>query len=141
MDVRPDDPQGPGVARPAPGALEAVLALILRSGVATATALLALGTLVSFARHPDYRTSTEVLRSLLDPEVPRVPSALLATLPQIRGQAFVLLGLIFLIATPIVRVAATAALLARRGERRLARFGVAVLLLLLASFALGQVAH
>jgi uncharacterized membrane protein len=115
-----------------------VVAVLLRSGVGVATTLIVLGMAISFARHPDYRTSTRALGVLLDPATSRAPGALLATLPSLRGQPFVLLGLILLVATPIVRVAVTSATLARLGERRLAVIGLAVLLLLLASFALGS---
>lgn len=139
MGVRPDDSQGTGVAVPRQtGALEAVVAVLLRSGVGLATALIVVGSAVSFARHPDYRTSTTALGALLDPATLRAPGALLASLPSLRGQPLVLLGIILLVATPIVRVAVTSAMLARLGERRLAVVGLGVLVLLLASFALGS---
>ncbi|MGC4115818.1 MAG: DUF1634 domain-containing protein [Myxococcales bacterium] len=121
----------------ATGALETVIAVLLRSGVFFATTFIVLGMALSFARHPDYRTSERALATLLDPATSRAPGALLATLPQLRGQPFVLLGLILLVATPILRVAVTSATLAKLGERRLALIGLGVLLLLLASFALG----
>ena len=123
---------------PAVGALEAVVATVLRWGVAAATTLIALGTALSFARHPEYRTSARALQALLDPATSRAPGALLSTLPQLRGQPFVLLGIILLVATPIVRVAAVSGMLARLGEKKLALFGLAVLALLLASFFLGK---
>ena len=125
MDVRSDDPQGLRVeAQPAP--IQPLAAHILRGGVLAASVLLLVGTAITFARHPDYRSSAEALRVLL------------AGLPHLRGQGFVLAGLILLIATPIVRVAVTATLLWNQGERRLAGFGAGVLVLLLVSLALGH---
>jgi uncharacterized membrane protein len=140
LDVRPDDPQGLRVEAPQAVAapIEPVVALVLRCGVFAATVLVVVGTAITFARHPDYRSSAEALRALLAPDTPRSPTALLASLSHLRGQGFVLAGLILLIATPIVRVAVTAVLLARRRERTLGAFGVGVLILLLASFAIGH---
>ncbi len=143
MGVGADGPQGSGVAAadagvPAAGALEAIVALLLRSGVGLATAFIVLGTALTFSRHPDYRSSTRALDALLDPATSRAPGALLSALPELRGQPFVLLGIVLLVATPILRVAVTSATLARLGERRLAAIGLAVLVLLLASFALGR---
>jgi uncharacterized membrane protein len=137
LDVRSDDPQGLRVeAQPAP--IQPLAAHILRGGVLAASVLLLVGTAITFARHPDYRSSAEALRVLLAADTPRSPAALLAGLPHLRGQGFVLAGLILLIATPIVRVAVTATLLWNQGERRLAGFGAGVLVLLLVSLALGH---
>jgi uncharacterized membrane protein len=113
------------------------VALVLRAGVVAATVLVVLGTAITFLRHPDYRSSAQALTALLAPDAPRSPAALFLAL---RGQAFVLAGLVLLIATPIVRVGVTAALLWRRGERRLGLFGLGVLALLLASLAIGRTA-
>jgi uncharacterized membrane protein len=114
------------------------VALVLRSGVALATSLVLVGTIITFARHPEYRSSADALRALLSPDASRAPGDLLAGLLHLGGPGFVLAGLVLLIATPIVRVAVTAALLLRGGERRLGAFGVVVLVLLLVSFALGR---
>ena len=138
MDVRPDDSQGSGLAARPELQLEPIVSLILRSGVAAATVLMLMGTLITFARHPDYRSSPDALKALLAPESLRSPDVLLASLPEFRGQAFVLVGLLILIATPMVRVAVTASLLWNHGERRLGLFGAGVLLLLLVSFGLGH---
>ena len=140
MDGHPDDSQGLRLnARPA-GRLESVVAQILRAGVAAATLCILVGTAITFARHPDYRSSPQALTQLLEPGAPRSAEALLATLPQLGGQAFVLIGLILLIATPIVRVGASAVLLLMGGERKLGLFGLGVLLVLVASLAIGRAA-
>ena len=139
MDVRPDDSQGLGLeARPAE--LETLVSRVLRSGVAVATLLICVGVALTFALHPDYRSSAEPLKVLLAADSARPAVSELAALPEMRGQAFVLVGLMVLVATPIVRVAVTAAWFFRRGERKLAGFGLAVLVLLAVSVVLG-VAH
>jgi len=108
--------------------------------VLAAMALVLLGLGLTFLRHPEYRSSPGALDALLSADAPRSAMALLAALPSFRGEPFVLVGLMLLVATPIVRVAVTAALLWRRGERTLAQFGGAVLVLLLISFAVGSAA-
>ena len=153
MDVPPDDAQGSLVEIPRPVqddevqqdeqpatalALEPIIASVLRAGVIAAMALIVFGGLITFVRHPEYRNSREALEVLLAPETTRSPGVVLGTLASLRGEPLILVGLMFLVATPIARVAVTAALLARRGERTLGRFGLAVLALLLISFALGS---
>lgn len=137
MDLGADDSQGALLVVQPPRQLETLVSRLLRSGVAVATLLICAGTAITFARHPDYRSSAEPLKVLLAPGATRPAASLLASLPELRGQAFILAGLIVLVATPIARVALTSAFFFRRGERRLAGFGLAVLLLLAVSFALG----
>jgi len=120
------------------GAIEQAVSRLLRAGVALSAVLVTLGMAITFIRHPEYRTSAEALAPLLAAGTERSPEVLLGNLPALRGQSFVLLGLLVLVATPIVRVAMLGVLFARRGERWLALSGLGVLILLLASFVLGH---
>ncbi|MBI5547093.1 MAG: DUF1634 domain-containing protein [Deltaproteobacteria bacterium] len=117
------------------------MALVLRTGVAASSTLILIGLAITFLRHPEYRTSTDALAALLAPGASRAPFALLGGLSSLRGQGFVLAGIILLVATPIVRVATTSAILARQGARRLALFGLGSLLLLIVSALVSGPAH
>jgi uncharacterized membrane protein len=68
------------------------------------------------------------------------PAWLLADLAAGGGTGLIVLGLFVLIATPVLRVAASAGLFARQGDRLYAVITTVVLALLLGSFLLGTAA-
>jgi uncharacterized membrane protein len=96
--VRSDDPMGRA---------EILLGSLLRGGVLICVALILLGLAVTLIRHPDYATDRGMLERLTTPGAafPHTPSAVASELGQFRGRAIITLGLLVLIATPVVRVA------------------------------------
>lgn len=128
----------PGVAG-VPGA-ELSISVLLRGGVTVSLVLLVLGTLVSLAHHPSYLHSAAAYRRLTSPDVvqPQTIAAVLEGLRDFRGQAIVMLGILTLVATPILRVALSIVLFASLGDRRFVAITTVVLALLLFSFALGK---
>ncbi len=86
--------------------VELAISILLRVGVATSLILIVVGTIVSFLRHPEYVNLSAELANLVQPG--RAPlrslSEVAAGLRDLRGEAIVALGLLVLIATPMMRV-------------------------------------
>ena len=119
--------------------LEELISALLRGGIATSLILIVAGTCVSFARHPDYARSAEALARLTRPGMaPRDLGEVIAGLAALRGQALVMLGMLILMATPVVRVGVSLFVFARRRDRAFTLLTAAVMLLLLLSLALGR---
>jgi uncharacterized membrane protein len=114
---------------------------LLRVGVTTSLVLIVIGTLVSFVRHPADLNSPDELASLVRPgaALPHSLSDVMMGLRELRGQAVVSLGLLVLIATPMMRVAVSILAFLREGDRLYTLITLAVLCLLLLSLALGAV--
>jgi uncharacterized membrane protein len=119
--------------------VEILISNLLRIGVITSLTIVILGTAFSFVHHPDYVWSSTSLHPLMTPET--VPH----TLPQVidgvrhgRGQAVVLVGLLLLIATPVVRVAVSILAFVYQQDRTFTLITMLVLALLLLSFVLGK---
>ena len=91
------------------------------------------------ASHAEYVSSKEALRQLIDPDRQQLDSraGVWRGMLQMRGQAIVMLGLLLLIATPVMRVAASIFIFARERDRLYIAITTLVLLLLLTSFFLG----
>lgn len=127
---------------PALPTTELLISNLLRVGVASSLALVVLGTLVMFTKHPDWVTSQEELRQLtLEPQVPRRFADVLEGLGEVRGRALTMVGLLLLMALPVARVALSLVLFAQRKDRAYVAITAIVLALLVVSFALGRVAH
>jgi len=119
--------------------LEALIGTLLRTGVTVSVILIVGGTIVSFVHHPDYATSTTALSRLTRPGMaPRNMGDVLAGLAALRGQAWVMLGILVLMGTPILRVAISFLAFARVRDRPFTLLTAAVLALLLLSVALGR---
>jgi uncharacterized membrane protein len=121
--------------------LELLISRLLRAGVITSVALIVIGTIITFAQHPDYVSSSAVLDCSVGPGAPfpHEFDALLASLRQLRGEAIVTLGLLILMATPVMRVAVSALAFIQHRDRTYALITAAVLCLLLLSLVLGRV--
>jgi uncharacterized membrane protein len=109
--------------------LQYVLGALLRYGVVISALVVLCGAAVYLARHglrqPDYRTfhgEPEPLRSL---------SGIAKEAAALKGRAIIQLGLLLLIATPIIRVAFSAYAFAREGDRKYVVITLLVLGLLL----------
>jgi uncharacterized membrane protein len=111
--------------------VEARVARILALGTRIAVALLAAGSFLLVAGGT----------SPLEPAWPPLdPASLPADLLALRPTAFLWLGLVATIATPLLRVAASTWGFGRAGERRLAALGIAVLVVIALAVVAGSLA-
>ncbi|MBI1827412.1 MAG: DUF1634 domain-containing protein [Planctomycetes bacterium] len=120
---------------------ELIISHTLRLGVGTSVTLILLGMTLSFARHPKFVSSKADLPSLtqLGAEFPHTIHGTLKGLGAFRGQALVVLGLLVLIATPVVRVVISIVAFIHERDRVFVGITTLVLVLLLLSFFLGRV--
>jgi uncharacterized membrane protein len=119
--------------------LEVLISALLRAGISVSLALIVAGTVVSFVHHPDYVRSAEALARLTRPGMaPRDLHDVGAGLAGLRGQALVMLGLLVLMATPVLRVAVSLVSFLRSRDRAFTLLTSAVLVLLLLSLFLGK---
>ena len=83
--------------------LQAVIGWILRIGVILSMFIVAIGGILFIYRHghsiPDYRKFNNI------PDFIRNPSGILEGVIHLKGQAIIQLGIMLLIATPVMRVA------------------------------------
>jgi len=119
---------------------ELVISQTLRLGVALSLAIIALGLCLTFVRHPDYAFSHRALPRLtsIGATFPHTLSGLAFGLKTLRGQSVVVLGLLLLIATPVMRVAVSIVAFAQQRDRIFVAITSTVLALLLFSFYLGH---
>lgn len=111
----------------------------LRAGVSSSLALIVAGSLLSFLRGLYGSQAAEVARlSGSGGAFPRTAAWFLGGLAHGNGQAVIVAGLLLLIATPILRVAASLCSFAREHERAYVLITSLVLILLLLSFVLGK---
>jgi uncharacterized membrane protein len=111
--------------------VEARVARILAVGTRVAVALLAIGSFLLVAGGT----------SPLEEDWPPLDLASLpADLVALRPTAFLWLGLIAMIATPLLRVAASTWSFGRAGERRMAALGAAVLVVIVLAVVAGSLA-
>src|SRR5579862_8414181 len=124
---------------------EEIISWILRVGVSASAALIALGVLLLFVtRSTGYTGSFDNLSQLLQynqnrlAAFPTTPSDVLAGLVQLKPYALIALGLLLLIATPVIRVAASVVIFALERDLAYVFITLVVLLMLLVSFLLGK---
>jgi uncharacterized membrane protein len=121
--------------------VEVLISNLLRVGVLFSVTLIVIGTTVSFVRHPSYLTSPAELMRLVRPEeaLPHSLSDIATGLRDLRGQAIVGLGLLVLIATPMMRVAISVVAFLRERDRVYTAITLVVFCLLLLSLVLGKI--
>ena len=121
--------------------LELLISRLLRVGVMASVALIVVGMTVTFFQHPDYLSSSVVLDCAVGPGAtfPHELHALVESTYQMRGEAIVTLGLLVLMATPVMRVAVSVFAFIHHRDRTYALITAAVLCLLLLSLVLGRV--
>lgn len=124
---------------PAPGlSPELLISRLLRLGVVLSLSLVTAGMLMTFLHHPDYFLSAHALGRLTAPERgPHELSGVLADAMNAHGQALVMVGLLVLMATPVLRVALSLLVFGRQRDRLFVAVTSGVLCLLMLSFALG----
>lgn len=119
--------------------IERVISNLLRLGVLTSLSIVLLGTILTFLRHPLYLSSPAEFERLVQGGVvyPHTPRQILAGLLALEGSAVVALGLLVLIATPVLRVAVSIPAFAAQKDRTYVVITSVVLVVLLTSFLLG----
>jgi uncharacterized membrane protein len=117
--------------------LERSIGLLLRLGVGASVLVVVVGTLLSFRHHPDYVSVHDALAPLRQP-APHSLGLMLRGIEHRQGRAVVMLGLLLLIATPVVRVAMSLAFFVARRDRAFVVLSTLVLLFLVLSFVLGR---
>lgn len=120
--------------------VEIAISNLLRGGVILSFVLIVAGTMLSFFHHPAYVTSTTEFERLTRPGAafPHTFHDVVAGLREMHGQAVVMIGLLVLVATPVMRVAVSILAFLYQHDRVYAAITTVVLLLLLLSFALGK---
>ncbi|MHB1158654.1 MAG: DUF1634 domain-containing protein [Phycisphaerales bacterium] len=136
--------RGEKSSRPEAGAdlhrAETIISRLLRLGVLTSLLVIVLGMTLTFLHHPDYLTSKNQLTQLLHNSHPTDSlSGVRQSLAYSQGRGIVVLGLLLLICTPVLRVAASVLIFARQRNRAFVIITLLVLLTLVVSFLLGKV--
>jgi uncharacterized membrane protein len=132
----PEAPHDPASRR-----IELLISNLLRTGVVASLCLIVLGTVLMYVHHPEYlRRSPGVQRyATAAGTFPRSLRDVWQGLVTFRGQAVITLGLLLLIATPVMRVAVSILGFLYERDRAYVVITTIVLLLLILSFALGTV--
>ena len=121
--------------------VEQLISRLLLGGVLLSMAAVLVGLILIFAHHPENLVAATALERLTTPGAafPKTLAGVARGIAAGRGQAIVVLGLLFLIATPILRVAVSMIGFAWQRDYMYTAFCAAVLVVLLASFFLGNV--
>lgn len=129
-----------GADRQAVHKVEILISNLLRVGVISSLVVVVAGTAMSFVHHPNYLSSAHELQRLTTPGA-AFPHTLKETFQGLRqgnGRSVVVLGLLLLVATPVMRVAVTVIAFLIQRDHIFAAITTIVLILLLLSFLLGK---
>jgi uncharacterized membrane protein len=121
-------------------AVELLISGLLRAGVLISLTVVVAGVLLSFLHHGDYVSSATELLRLTQPGAafPHTLRDIVSGLHELRGQAVIMVGLLLLIATPVLRVAVSIFTFVFERDWVFVAITSVVLLLLLTSFLLGK---
>lgn len=121
--------------------VEILISNLLRAGVLFSLVLVFIGTILTFFHHPSYMTSSLDLERLTKPGAafPHTVGEVIRGTLDLQGQAIVAMGLLLLIATPVLRVAVSIFAFVYQEDRTYTFITTLVLVLLLLSFILGKV--
>jgi uncharacterized membrane protein len=111
--------------------MEVILGTLLRAGVLLSAAVVLAGACVYLSRHAHEKADYRIFRG--EPSEFRTIPGVIRSVMNGRGRGLIQLGLLFLIATPIARVAFSIAGFALERDRMYVVFTVIVLLILLFS--------
>jgi uncharacterized membrane protein len=119
---------------------ELLIGSLLRAGVVTSLTVVVAGVLLSFMHHADYVSSPCELQRLTRPGAafPHTLRDVANGLRELRGQSVIMVGLLLLIATPVMRVAVSTLIFIHERDWTFVAITSIVLLLLLISFLLGK---
>jgi uncharacterized membrane protein len=121
--------------------IEILISNLLRAGVILSLFIVVMGTGLSFVHHHDYFSSPGELKRIVqsNSDFPHSIKAMMSGLRSLEGRSFVVLGLLMLIATPVMRVAVSIIAFAMQKDSIFVVLTTIVLLLLVLSFFLGKV--
>lgn len=121
--------------------IEILISNLLRTGVLTSLCGIVLGGVLMFLHHPEFVSSEESLQQLIGAQsaFPRTFPEILAGVAAFRGQAIATLGLLLLVATPVMRVVISIFTFIYQKDRVFVIITSVVLMLLVLSFVLGAV--
>jgi uncharacterized membrane protein len=142
MNQPPDQPAPPAASPPPPpGFIERLISNLLRIVVVSSLLVVFVGETLSFAHHHDYLTHPPALQRLTTPGAafPNTIEKVVSSAARGQGQAVVLIGLLLLIATPVMRVAVSILGFAHQRDLRYVLITSVVLALLILSFFLGAI--
>ena len=117
--------------------VELLISTLLRAGVILSFCVVVAGMVLSFLHHPEYSgTLTMETRKIA---FPHSVAEVLSGAMDLRGQSIILIGIAILIATPVLRVAISIFAFLYQRDRTYVVITSIVLILLIASFALGKI--
>lgn len=121
--------------------VELLISNLLRSSVLLSLVVIVIGTVVTFVDHPEFLSSRRALGQLVNPgtSLPHTLEAVGRGLEALQGDAIVTLGLLLLIATPVVRVGISIFAFIYERDRVYTFITLTVFCLLILSFFLGKV--
>jgi uncharacterized membrane protein len=121
--------------------VELFISGLLRVGVVTSLMVVVAGLILSFVHHPAYIHSTAELQQVTSPDRPTFQSlpALMTGIKEFRGEAIIMVGLLLLIATPVMRVAVSIIAFMIERDWTFVLITSFVLAMLILSFFLGRV--
>ena len=125
------------------GRVEIVISTLLRAGVISSLAIILIGLLLTYLQHPSYTSHRSELPKLIayGTDFPHSINGVFAGVIRLRGQALMALGLLILIATPVMRVAISIMAFAIQRDYTFVAITCIVLALLGFSFLMGHFAH
>ena len=120
--------------------VELLISHLLRVGVVTSLLVVVVGSVISFSHHHQYVSSLADLKALTahDARFPHTLEDAITSARHGEGRGIVVLGLLLLIATPIMRVAVSIFGFVYEGDRIFVAITSAVLGLLMLSLFLGR---
>ena len=120
--------------------VELIISHLLRAGVVTSLLVVVIGTFITFAHHHDYVSSQRELRELTahGATFPHTLDATMSSVARGEGRGIVIVGLLLLIATPVMRVAVSIIGFVYERDWVFVVITSTVLTLLLLSFVLGR---
>ena len=138
----PPAPAGSGSRHP--WTLPRAVAAVLRGGMVASLVTMTAGTVLTLAVPSSARSAAAALRRLRRGQpgspFPHTIGSILGGAARGHGPALVMLGVLLLVATPILRVAVSVAAFARERDRAFSLITTVVLLVLLTSFLVGWAA-
>ena len=120
--------------------VELVISTLLRVGVTASLAIIVVGLVLSFVHHPAYLHSHSMLKQITTPGrfVPHSIRDVAGGVAELKGEAIIAMGLLLLIATPVLRVAVSIVVFLIERDWIFVVITAFVLAMLILSFFLGR---
>ncbi len=120
--------------------VEIIISTVLRVGVVTSLLVVVVGLVVSFVKHPAYRTSSAIRVAVVHGAnpYPHTLGGIIVGLQHGDGTAIITFGLLLLLLTPIMRVAVSIFTFVYQRDRTFVVITSTVLAVLVTSFLLGR---